>query len=473
MIRYTNRLSITIAALVSTVWLMAGVAHAQLPEFTDLAEKTGSAVVNINTVKTVDTDQRQRLFEQFRDKGGPFEDFFDNFERFFQQQPRTQRSLGSGFIISSDGFIVTNNHVIEGADEVSVTLQGEENYTAEIVGRDPDTDLALLKIDPDEKLPTLKFGDSEKIRIGEWVVAIGNPFGLDHSVTAGIISAKGRIIGAGPYDDFLQTDASINPGNSGGPLLNLEGEVVGINTAIVAAGQGIGFAVPSNMAQRIIEQLKTGEKIRRGWLGVSIQNLDDDMATALGLKEPRGALVANSMPGEPAAKAGVKTGDVILAVNGANVEDTNELLRKVAEIKPGEKVRLTIWRNQDTQYIDVTLGERDSDALTNGQTPSPQPDGGAKSEIGLTMRPVNDREAQALGLESPKGLLVTDVAADSPAGKANIAPGDVILEINQQAISSVSAFEKVLKEEGSEKGVVIVLLKRRGQNIFRTIPLEK
>lgn len=470
MVRYTKRLSITLAALASTVWLLAGAAHAQLPEFTDLAEKAGSAVVNINTVKTVDTDQRQRLFDQFRDRGGPFQDFFENFERFFQQQPRTQRSLGSGFILSADGFIVTNNHVIEGADEVHVTLQGEENYKAEIVGRDPDTDLALLKIDPDNKLPTLKFGDSEKMRIGEWVVAIGNPFGLDHSVTAGIISAKGRIIGAGPYDDFIQTDASINPGNSGGPLLNMDGEVIGINTAIVAAGQGIGFAVPSNMAQRIIEQLKSGEKIRRGWLGVSIQNLDKDMAKALGLDEPRGALVANAMPGEPAARAGVKTGDVILAVNGENVKDTNELLRKVAAIKPGQKVRLTIWRNQGSRQIDVTLGERDSERLAEGRAPSMQPDGGSKSEIGLTMRPVTDREAQALGLDSPQGLLVTDVAADSPAGMANIAPGDVIMEINQQAISTVGEFEKVI-EESSEKGVVIVLLKRRGQNIFRTIPL--
>ncbi|WP_412973806.1 DegQ family serine endoprotease [Oceanidesulfovibrio marinus] len=471
--RYKNRISIMLAVLVSCVWLMAGTAQAQLPSFTELAEKAGSAVVNINTVKTIKADQRQQLFEQFREKGGPFEDFFNNFDKFFQQRPRKQRSLGSGFIISPDGFIVTNNHVIAGADEVNVTLQGEKDYNATIVGRDPDTDLALLKIDAGDNLPTLKFGDSNKIKIGEWVVAIGNPFGLDHSVTAGIISAKGRIIGAGPYDDFLQTDASINPGNSGGPLLNMDGDVIGINTAIVAAGQGIGFAVPSSSAQRIIAQLKTGEKIRRGWLGVSIQNLDDDMAKALGLENANGALVANAMPGEPAAKAGVKTGDVILAVNGQKVEDTNELLRKIANIKPDEKARLTIWRNQDTQFIDVTLGERDSEALAQGESPSMESEQGAKSELGLSMRQVTDREAEALGLDKPQGLLITDIAPDSPAGDSDVVPGDVILEINQQPVNSVKQFESIVKDEGAKKGVVILLLKRRGQNLFRTIPLEK
>ncbi len=469
--------AVALAFLITLLWLTQP-AHAQLPTFTDLAEKAGAAVVNINTVKVVEPGERQRLFEQFQRRGGPFDEFFENFEKFFGEQlrrPRKQRSLGSGFIISKDGFIVTNNHVIAGADEVNVTLQGgDDTYTAEIIGRDPDTDLAVLKIEPDEDLPTLEFGDSDAMQIGEWVVAIGNPFGLDHSVTAGIVSAKSRIIGAGPFDDFIQTDASINPGNSGGPLLNLEGQVIGINTAIVAAGQGIGFAVPSNMAQRIIEQLQTGKKIRRGWLGVSIQNVDKDMAKALGLEEPRGALVANAMPGEPAAEAGVKTGDVILRVNGEEVADTNELLRKIAAIKPDENAVLTIWRDEKIRTITVSLGERDSEALARGETPMDGQDGdGAPAALGLSLKPVNPQEAEALGLDEVAGLLVTEVEPGSPGDDSAILPGDVILELNQTPIDTVDAFNEIVETEGKEKGVVIALIKRRGNNLFRTIPIPQ
>ncbi|HKK34230.1 MAG TPA: trypsin-like peptidase domain-containing protein, partial [Desulfomicrobiaceae bacterium] len=314
--------------LMAFVWTAPAGAAFGLPDFTDLARDAGKAVVNISTVKHSEGPSKRDFRRFFGDqKEGPLGDFFEQFERFFgdRMQPREQRSLGSGFIISEDGYIVTNNHVIEGADEVRVNLQGGngagDSFEAELVGADKETDLALLKIEAEEKLPVLRFGDSEELDVGQWVMAIGNPFGLDHTVTAGIISAKGRTIGAGPYDNFLQTDASINPGNSGGPLLNLDGEVIGINTAIIATGQGIGFAIPSSMAKEVISQLKNYKKVRRGWIGVTIQDVDENTATALGLDAPKGALVSGVQPGDPADKGGVQTGDVIIAVDGSTIEN--------------------------------------------------------------------------------------------------------------------------------------------------------
>ncbi len=461
--------------------LSSAAGAAALPDFTDLAEQSGKAVVNISTVKTVKGSDRMKDFFQFRrpQPGGPMDDFFDQFERFFrehpqqQQRPQREGALGTGFIISEDGYVVTNNHVIAEAEEIKVNLQGvDEALPATIVGRDKETDLALLKIEAKRTLPVLAFGDSDKARVGQWVVAIGNPFGLGHTVTAGIISAKGRIIGAGPFDDFIQTDASINPGNSGGPLINMDGQVIGVNTAIVASGQGIGFAVPSSMVRMVIEQLKSGGKVARGWLGVTIQDVSKDAAKALGLPEAKGALVANVLPGEPADKAGIRNSDVIVKVGGQDVSDSSELLRTIAKLKPGEKIRLTIWRKGRTLEVTATLGQRDADKLAQGRPG--QPETAPVGEIaGLSLRPVDEREAKALGLDRPQGLLVMDVAPESPADQAQIAPGDVILEVNQQPVSTVADFERLHAGEGKAKGVLLVLIKRQGRNVIRTITVPQ
>ncbi|MCF8040011.1 MAG: Do family serine endopeptidase, partial [Desulfohalobiaceae bacterium] len=336
------------------VCMLFSTGQAALPQFADLAQKASPAVVNISTVKVVETSQQMKRFlEPFQRKGSPFEDFFDQFFGDIPQK-RKEKALGSGFIISSDGYVVTNNHVVEKADEIQVVLKGgDETYPAEVVGRDPETDLALLKIEAEQELPELKFGDSDDLTVGQWVMAIGNPFGLAHTVTAGIISAKGRVIGAGPYDNFLQTDASINPGNSGGPLLNLDGDVVGINTAIVAAGQGIGFAIPANMAKEIITGLKEYGAVKRGWLGVTIQDVDTNTAKALGLPEAKGALVASVNEGDPAAKAGIQTGDVIVAVNGDQIQDARDLTRTIGSLPPQNTIRLTVWRKGKVKEIEV------------------------------------------------------------------------------------------------------------------------
>ena len=453
---------------------------AALPDFADLAEATGKAVVNISTVKTVKGSERLRdMFRQQHPRGGPFDEFFDQFDKFFNQQqpskPQKQRSLGSGFIISDDGYIVTNNHVIADADEISINLQGhEDSLPATIVGRDPETDLALIKVENKSKLPFLEFGDSDTMRVGQWVLAIGNPFGLGHTVTAGIISAKGRVIGAGPFDDFLQTDASINPGNSGGPLLSMDGKVVGINSAIVASGQGIGFAVPSSLAKSVIAQLREHKSVQRGWLGVSIQDVDENAAKALGLTEPKGALISSVMPGEPGDKAGIKTGDVILKVGGADVADAGELLKAIAKLTPGQKVELTVWRKGKTVDVSATLGERNTEKLAKQQQEGEAaPDEAVASELGMSLRPLTEQEASALGLEKPEGLLVAGVEDGSKAETADVRPGDVILEANQQAVNSVEEFKKVLSGDAAQKGVIMLLVKRQGQNIFRTIDLSK
>ena len=462
--------------LVCFLWSGAAWGALGLPDFTDLAGDAGRAVVNISTVKHAKAPDRKQLRRFFGDRDQtPFKDFFDQFEQFFgdRMQPREQRSLGSGFIISEDGYIVTNNHVIEGADEVKVNLQGlngaGDSFDAVVVGTDKETDLALLKIETDTKLPMVAFGDSDSLKVGQWVLAIGNPFGLDHTVTAGIISAKGRTIGAGPYDNFLQTDASINPGNSGGPLLNMDGEVIGINTAIIASGQGIGFAIPSSMAKEVINQLKNYKKVRRGWIGVTIQDVDENTAKALGLDSPKGALIAGVQPGDPADKAGVRTGDVIIGVDGQPIEDASDLTRKIGGLLPGTRLEMTVWRKGRVKKVEVVLEERNIEKLAKEQG---EPEA-TTALLGLNVRPLTEEEASALEMDRPAGLLVVEMTEDSPAGRHGVRPGDVILEANGQAVNSAAAFEKVLNEDARAKGVVMLLLKRQKQTMFRTIPLEE
>ena len=308
-----------------------------------MPKKSSPSVVNIRTVKI--TKEGGRVYRDFYkgpfDKDDPMRDFFD---RFFEQDPHReykQRSLGSGFIIDKEGFIVTNNHVVENADEITVQLKNGKEFDAKIIGRDPNTDIALIKIKPIEDLPFLELGDSTGLKVGQWVMAIGNPFGLEHTVTAGIVSAKGRVIGSGPYDDFIQTDASINPGNSGGPLLDMQGRVVGINTAIVAGGQGIGFAIPVNLAKGIIDQLKIHGEVTRGWLGVSVQPLNQELGEYYGIKDGKGVLVTNVFPGDPADQSGIKPKDVIVAVNGKKIETPRDLTGIIADIQVGDAAKIS------------------------------------------------------------------------------------------------------------------------------------
>jgi len=468
-------------ALATLITLLAlpqlSLAKAGLPDFTDLAERAGKAVVNISTTKNVAGGNSQmREFFKNAPKNSPFRDFFEQFNQFFgpDMQPRKQSSLGSGFIISPDGYIVTNNHVVAGADEIKVKLLGREKlYDAKIIGRDQETDLALLKIEAGGGLPVLAFGNSDTTRVGEWVLAIGNPFGLSHSVTAGIISAKGRHIGAGPFDSFLQTDASINPGNSGGPLIDMDGRVVGINTAIVPNGQGIGFATPASMAEKIIAQLKERKKITRGWLGITMQELDDNTAKALGLKEPKGALVAQVIPGDPADKGGVKISDVILTVAGQPIDDASALLSRIAAMRPGDKVQLGVWRAGKMVNLTVTLGERKPNFVAEREDGGQESAPAATKVLGLSVRPVEaGEEAQALGLQKAQGLLVLEVEAQSPAGQVDIQPGDVVIQAEQKPVDTTAQFQSIIAA-AKQKGLVMLLLKRQGHNLFRAVTLDK
>ena len=442
----------------------------RLPSFSELAEKASPAVVNISTIKVVQISKRLKRFFSPFGENDPFNDFFKRFFGEIPESKRKEHALGSGFIISPDGYIVTNNHVVSKADEITVILKGgKESYKAKIIGTDPETDLALLKIDAKEALPYLTFGDSDKMRPGDWVIAIGNPFGLDHTVTAGIISAKGRVIGAGPYDNFLQTDASINPGNSGGPLLNLKGEVIGINTAIVASGQGIGFAIPSNMAKQVIEQLKKYKKVKRGWLGVTIQDVDINTAKALGLKEPKGALVASVLKGEPADKAGIKVGDVIIAVNDKPVSDSHDLTRKIGLLKPHSKAKITVWRNGEIKELWVRLGERKIN-VAMGEAEIP---GSVEGYIlGMKLREVTQEDVDKYNLDSDKGLIVLEVKPGSKADESDIRVYDILLKGNFKELNTMNDLKEVIEKDAKKKGALLLLIKRKGQTIFRTIPLK-
>ncbi len=453
---------------------------AVLPDFAELAEKCGPAVVNINTERKASGDGGDDFFgEMFRNMPPGFEKFFEQFGKNpgnrgkqNRRPMQKQKSLGSGFFVSADGYIVTNNHVVSGADTIKVTMDRNgksTDFKAVLIGADEETDLALLKVDSSEPLPFLVFGNSDTLKVGEWLLAIGNPFGLDHSVTAGILSAKGRNIRSGPFDNFLQTDASINPGNSGGPLLNMAGQVVGINTAIIASGQGIGFAIPSNMAAKIIDQIKDGKKVSRGWIGVTIQDVDDNTAKALGLRNPGGALVGSVLDKEPAAKAGIKDGDVILAVEGENIEDSAALLRSIADKHPGSNAVLTVWRDGKTQNITVTLGERKSQGAT---LKSAQKDHADDTALGLTVRPLNNDERREMEIGGNDGLLITEVDPDKAAAEADLRSGDVILKANQQPVSSAAELSRIVREVGMKRGAIMLQIQRRGDIYYRSVPLN-
>ncbi len=442
-----------------------------LPNFVPLAKNAGPAVVNISTEREVESPVMgmfnfpgmDQFFEQF---GGPFG------RRPGQPAPKQKSTaLGSGFIISADGYIVTNNHVVEGADKVTVKLNGDKSagLTAKIVGTDAETDLALLKVESKTALPVLKFGDSDAMEVGDWVVAIGNPFGLSNTVTAGILSAKGRDIHAGPFDNFLQTDASINPGNSGGPLINMEGEVIGINTAISANGQGIGFAIPSSLASKVINDLREGKKVSRGWLGVTIQDVDENTAKALGLKKAGGALIGSVLDNEPADKAGLRAGDVIVRVGDKDIDSASALTRSVAGLKPDTKVDIVVMRNGKEVKTTVKLGERSSHSAAM-QNPGQQSEGG---DLGVSIKPLTPEDARALQLSGDvKGLLVVGVKGDGPAAEAGVRTGDVILSANLQPVTGVDDLVSIVRKEGKERGAVMLQINRRGDTFFITVTLD-
>jgi serine protease Do len=427
--------------------------------FADLAERLSPAVVNISTTKTV-TGRGGSPFGNVPQ--GPFGDDF--YRRFFGDRPNReyhQKGLGSGFIISRDGYIFTNNHVVAGADKILVKLAGGREYPAEIVGRDANTDIALVKIKPDGDLPSVVLGDSDKLRVGEWVLAIGNPFGLEQTVTAGIVSAKERSIGAGPYDDFIQTDASINPGNSGGPLFNMKGEVVGINTAIVAQAQGIGFAIPVNMAKEIYRDLKTKGRVTRGWLGVSVQDLTEEMAASLKIKGSQGALVGDVFPGEPADKAGIKAGDVIVEIGGKAVRNTHDLLRLVAALPVGRKVPLMILRDGQKRSVEAVVGERkDTREIARGSR--------TNDRFGMTVQEITPEMARHFGMSEKVGVVVTGVAEGGPAEEAGLQPQDIILRVNQTEIRTLKDYLRATTGRKGETSFLF-LIRRGDSNFFLTL----
>ncbi len=437
-----------------------------LPNFAELARQVKPGVVNIRTVKI--QKEGGPVFRHFF--GNPFGDR-DPFRDFFGEggpgREFRQQSLGSGFILDSEGYIVTNNHVIEGADQIKVRLFDEREFDARIIGRDSKTDLALIKIEGAKDLRPLRLGDSDKLEVGSWVLAVGSPFGLEQTVTAGIVSAKGRFIGAGPYDDFIQTDASINPGNSGGPLLNLQGEVVGINTAIIAQGQGIGFAIPVNLAQSIIAQLKERGSVVRGWMGVGIQDLTPELAQYYGLKDQRGVLVTQVFPGDPADKAGMKVKDVILSVDGKTVHNSRELSSTVAGMEVGREVPVKVLRDGKEQTLRVKLAERkDTDQPVRSQAPQDSDD------LGIRAADLNPDTARRFGLDpEERGVLIVQVRSGGKADQAGMRQGDVVKEVNRVPVTSVqemrTEYQKVRAGE-----TVLFLVKRSGAG-FQVLRIPK
>ncbi|MCF6246986.1 MAG: DegQ family serine endoprotease [Desulfobacula sp.] len=435
--------------------------------FSELAQKAKPGVVNIRTTKTIEGGGR--VYRHFFGQpfGGNRQGLDDFFAPFFNQRPQSRKesSLGSGFIISKDGYIVTNNHVIKDADKIKVILHDNKEYDAKVIGTDPMTDLALIKIEA-KKLKPLTFGSSSDIKVGSWVVAIGSPFGLEQTVTAGIVSAKGRIIGSGPYDDFIQTDASINPGNSGGPLLNMDGEVIGINTAIIRSGQGIGFAIPSDMAQGIIDQLTEQKRVSRGWMGVAIQNITEKLAKYYGIEETRGVYIAKVYEGDPADNAGIMVGDVIIQINNKKIDSSRDLSRTVASHFVGKTIKVKLIRNGDEKTIKVKLGKRPD------QNPDVVAENNSQDLFGYRLKQMDSDLAKQLGYPPEvKGLVVLEIKPGTPASNSNVRQGDVLIEINRQKIGSLSEYLQSLEQ--ISQGSLVQLLFRRGNTRVFVVSFQK
>jgi serine protease Do len=460
-------LAIAIAQVIATP------VRAAPESFADLADKVSPAVVNITTSTTVAASTGPQPIVP---EGSPFEDFFRDFMDRGEGAPGPRRSqaLGSGFVISQDGFIVTNNHVIAGADEILVEFYEGGELPAEVIGTDPNTDLALLKVESDEPLAFVPWGDSEVARVGDWVVAMGNPLGQGFSVSSGIISARGRAL-SGSYDDYIQTDAAINRGNSGGPLFNMDGEVIGVNTAILSPNGGsigIGFAMSSRVAEGVIAQLQEYGETRRGWLGVRIQDVTEDLAEGLGLEEARGALVTD-VPEGPAADAGMQSGDVIVAFEGADVQDTRDLVRRVGNTEIGKTVDIVVFRNGETETLAVTLGRReDAERAVPASVEATEPIEG--EALGLTVSEMTDELREQLGLATDAGgLVVTDVAGDSEAYEKGVRAGDVITEAGQQPVATVGDLEdRIAEAKEAGRKSLLLLVRREGDPRFVALSVE-
>lgn len=465
-IRIRSRAAIALLSIVTIVWTAAPAAAddgiATLREtskaFTEVAKNAVPAVVSVRVEKTI-TEQGSTYFYS------PFDDEF--FERFFgpryrprvEPRKRQQVGQGSGFIISEDGYILTNNHVVGEADKIVVTLRDGKEHQAKLVGTDPGSDVALIKIDA-EKLPTIELGDSDALEIGEWVIAVGSPFGLQATVTVGVVSAKSRGVGITQYEDFIQTDAAINPGNSGGPLLNVDGKAVGINTAIFSqSGRyvGIGFAIPVNMAKSILNQLKETGKVTRGYLGIIMhpEKISSDLAEAFGLKSTNGVLITEVVPDSPAEKAGLERRDVIIKMNDQNVKDWQSFRNAIAMLKPGTRIDLTVVRDGKQKKATVEIGALDESELAMGGASS------RVNKLGVQVQELTEELAQRFGYGRAKGVIVTEVAQDSPADRAGITPGILIMSVNRRDVTTVEEFNKAVEEFGKTGKLVLLVRNER------------
>jgi serine protease Do len=489
------------AAIVVAVGLLAA-APAGLPAaarpapeggFADLAEKLLPAVVNISTTQTLKPERQRERGSAERPQfppGSPFEEFFKDFFDHNGQpgdrpeaKPRKATSLGSGFVIDGAGYIVTNNHVIADADQITVILHDDTNLKAEVIGRDTKTDVAVLKVKTDKPLTAANWGDSDKARVGDLVLAIGNPFGLGGSVTAGILSARQRDINSGPYDDFLQTDAAINRGNSGGPMFNMDGQVIGINTAIYSPSGGsigIGFAIPSNLAKEVVAELirEPDHTVHRGWLGVRIQAVTDEIAESLGLDKPHGALVASVNDNGPAQTGGIQAGDVILTFDGKSVSDLRHLPRLVAETRVGKTVPVTVWRKRQQTTLQVTVGKLDeTEQVAAKESPKAQPpkeSGATVMALGLTLSNITPELKDKFSLGDDKGVVVVDVARDSAAAEKGLKVGDVIMEAAQVEIKSTGQVTgKVDEAKRAGRKSILLLIARQGDLRFIALRLDQ
>lgn len=471
--------------LLATLWFAlvapAAMAAGAPDSFAPIVDPLMPAVVNISTTQKLAAQPMQQFNMQGLPDDPTFRELFKQFAPNLQQQEREVSSLGSGFVIDADGYIVTNNHVIGNADQITVIFSDNTHLPATLVGRDTKIDLALLKVKPSKKLVAVQFGDSDAMNIGDWVIAVGNPFGLGGSVSAGIVSARGRNINAGPFDDFIQTDAAINRGNSGGPLFNTKGEVIGISSAIFSpngANVGIGFAIPSALAKPTVEQLRQSGRVHRAWLGVKIQEVSDPIADSLGLNPARGALVLDITPKSPADGSGIKVGDVITKFDGREIREMHTLPRMVAASKIGKKVEVELFRKGKTQTITITLTEQPAekdDEVADAPTPKSDKQKAKTNILGMTLAEINDGVRKQFNLpKDTHGLLVVEMQADGEAAKQGVRPGDIILDINQSPMEKVDQVNDALMEaKKSGHAFALIRLQRGDAMQFITVPVKQ
>ena len=450
-------ISFAIAAAVFSFPLPEALSHGSSESISSTVKRLTPSVVNISTTNVI---KASPFASPYQDEY--FKKFFEKF--FSEEMPEREfrnKGLGSGFVMSSDGYIITNNHVVRKAEEIEVILEGGKKYTAEIVGTDPVTDLALLKIDPEETLPAVEMGDSSALEIGDSVFAIGNPFGLGHTVTAGIVSAKGRALGIGRYDNFIQTDAAINPGNSGGPLFDYEGRVVGVNTAVVARGQGLGFAIPINMAKLVIEHLKVHGRVIRGWLGIMIQDITPEISKALDINRDKGGLISEVKGGSPADKVGLRRGDVIVSVEGEKIPDAATLARKLALTEPGVDTEFVVLRDGKEKIFTIKLVEHPENEKIKESADKLK----AEEELGIKVSEITQQLRNRFKIQASGGVIVANVASGSLASESGLRAGDVILEVNGDSVSGLGDYRDALEKHGSGK-TLLFLIERGGRTIY-------